>query len=49
MLQKGLLISVNSDDPAYNGAYIGENLYNLAVTVGLSISDIVTLAKNSFI
>ena len=48
MLDAGLLATVNSDDPAYFGGYVAENLEGVATALGLSDSDIVTLAKNSF-
>jgi len=48
LLDRGLCVTVNSDDPAYFGGYILENF--LAVQQGLSMprSDIDTLARNSF-
>lgn len=47
LLDRGLMVTVNSDDPAYFGGYINENY--LAVTEALSLSraDLVQLAKNS--
>lgn len=49
MLDKGLLVTVNSDDPAYFGGYINENY--LAVqqeAANLDFHDIYKLAENSF-
>jgi len=48
LLDHGLCVTVNSDDPAYFGGYILENF--LAVQRGLAISraDIDVLARNSF-
>jgi adenosine deaminase len=48
MLQLSLHATINSDDPAYFGGYLGDNW--LAVTEALSLSraELVTLAKNSF-
>jgi adenosine deaminase len=48
MLQLGLKPTVNSDDPAYFGGYLGENWLAAARGVGLSRSQLVTLARNSF-
>ncbi len=48
LLDHGLCVTVNSDDPAYFGGYMLENY--LAVQRGLSLSrgDLVQLARNSF-
>jgi adenosine deaminase len=48
MLDLGLKATVNSDDPAYFGGYLGENWRATAKAVGLSRDDLVTLARNSF-
>ena len=48
MLQLGLKVTCNSDDPAYFGGYVGDNYTRTAKAVGLTRDDIVTLAKNSF-
>lgn len=48
MLDAGLVATVNSDDPAYFGGYIGENFAQVAEALHLSDRDIVALAKNSF-
>jgi adenosine deaminase len=48
MLDLGLHATVNSDDPAYFGGYLGANWTETAAAVGLSRDDLVTLAKNSF-
>lgn len=47
MLEAGLLVTVNSDDPAYFGGYLVENYVETAIALGLSRDDLVTLAKNS--
>ena len=49
MLQLGLRATVNSDDPAYFGGYVGANWTKTARAVGLDRSDLVTLARNSFL
>lgn len=49
MLRQGLRATINSDDPAYFGGYIGANYRAVAVARGLSREDIVTLARNSFL
>jgi len=48
MLQKGLLVTINSDDPAYFGGYINENYLAISKALNLSKDEIVRLAKNSF-
>ena len=48
MLDKGLMVMVNSDDPAYFGGYINRNLIECQAALNLSIKDIKTLIINSF-
>lgn len=48
MLDLGLRATVNSDDPAYFGGYVGENYAAVARARNLSRDQIVTLARNSF-
>ncbi len=47
-LEMGLLVTVNSDDPAYFGGYIGRNYQQTAEALDLSNAQIVQLARNSF-
>jgi adenosine deaminase len=49
MLERGLCVTVNSDDPAYFGGYIAENYRASAAALGLSDDALVQLARNSFI
>ena len=48
-LDMGMLVSVNSDDPAYFGGYVNENLIAVAKALDLNKNDIIKLAQNSFI
>jgi adenosine deaminase len=48
MLQQGLCATVNSDDPAYFGGYVGENLAGVAKALRLDDAALVRLARNSF-
>ena len=48
MLAQGLSATINSDDPAYFGGYVGENYRAVAQARGLSRAQIVQLARNSF-
>jgi adenosine deaminase len=44
MLRMGLMATINSDDPAYFGGYMNENLAALSLTE----DDMLTLARNGF-
>ena len=48
MLNEGLMVMVNSDDPAYFGGYLNKNLIEIQSALNLSINDIKTLIINSF-
>jgi len=48
MLERGLRVTVNSDDPAYFGGYAGDNLAAVQGALDLSDEQIVQLARNSF-
>jgi len=48
MLAAGLKVTVNSDDPAYFGAYLNDNFNALVDAVDLSEDEIIKLVKNSF-
>jgi len=48
MLDLGLFVTVNSDDPAYFGGYIEENFRALHEAFGLDYQDIYKLVRNSF-
>jgi len=48
MLNKGLMVMVNSDDPAYFGGYINKNLIECQDALNLSMEEVKTLIINSF-
>jgi adenosine deaminase len=48
MLDKKLMVMVNSDDPAYFGGYLNQNLIETQSALNLSYEDIKTLLINSF-
>ena len=48
LLNAGVKVSINSDDPAYFKGYISDNYYALAQKYHLTKDQIVQLAKNSF-
>ncbi|MGV8095722.1 MAG: adenosine deaminase [Mangrovibacterium sp.] len=47
LMDRGLLVTVNSDDPAYFGGYINENFLAVAEALQLTRTDLSQLAKNS--
>ena len=48
MLDKKLMVMVNSDDPAYFGGYLNQNLIETQLALNLSKDEITTLLVNSF-
>jgi len=48
LLDAGLAVTVNSDDPAYFGGYINENFTQLFAATGLTAKHAYQLAFNSF-
>ena len=48
MLDLGLKVTVNSDDPAYFGGYITENYLACIEALDLSLEDVKQLVRNSF-
>jgi len=48
LLDLGLCVTVNSDDPAYFGGYIAQNFEGAQAALNLSRDDIHRLARNSF-
>ena len=48
MLDKKLMVTINSDDPAYFGGYLNQNLIETQAALNLSFQDIKTLLINSF-
>ena len=48
MLDLGIRVTINSDDPAYFGGYVNANFLAVAEALDLSDEQIATLAANSF-
>lgn len=48
MLELGLKVSVNSDDPAYFPGYVQENLGVVQQEAGLTRDDLIQLSRNAF-
>ena len=48
MLNNGLMVMINSDDPAYFGGYINKNYIESQKALNLSLKEVKTLIINSF-
>ena len=48
MMEKGLLVTLNSDDPAYFGGYMSENFRAIQAALGLGDDELRTIARNGF-
>ncbi len=48
LLEKGLCVTVNSDDPSYFGGYLNDNFNALATHLAMTEQQAVQLARNSF-
>jgi adenosine deaminase len=48
MLRRGLLVTINSDDPPYFGGYVGDNYVGTAEALGLTLDEMFQVARNSF-
>lgn len=48
MLEAGLVVTLNSDDPAFFGGYVNENYQAMADHVGIDNATLAELARNSF-
>jgi adenosine deaminase len=48
LVRRGLLVTINSDDPAYFGGYVADNLAAVADAFDLGREAIAQLARNSF-
>jgi adenosine deaminase len=48
LLRDGVRVTVNSDDPAYFGGYVAENLLALARAADLTPAELVQLERNAF-
>jgi adenosine deaminase len=46
MLERGLLVTINSDDPAYFGGYVDENIAALTAEFNLDAAQLALLARN---
>jgi len=48
LLDRGIRVTVNSDDPAYFGGYVTDNLIAAQQAVGLTAAELVRLQRNAF-
>jgi adenosine deaminase len=48
MMDKGLIVTVNSDDPAYFGGYVNDNFRAVGRALSLTREEIVAIVRNSF-
>jgi len=46
MMDKGLVVTVNSDDPAYFGGYVNQNYLAVSDALGLGRDEIATIVRN---
>ena len=49
LVERGLLVTMNSDDPAYFGGYIADNYIGTAQALGLTVDQMIQVARNSFV
>lgn len=47
LMERGVKVTVNSDDPSYFGGYVADNYRALEQGLGLTEADLVVLARNS--
>jgi adenosine deaminase len=48
LLDAGLCVTINSDDPAYFGGYLNDNFVGTVAATGLNAQQVYALARNSF-
>jgi adenosine deaminase len=48
MMDKGLMVTVNSDDPAYFGGYVNQNYRAVSDALALSRDEIAAIVRNGF-
>lgn len=49
LVELGLLVNINSDDPAYFGGYVADNYIETAETLDLTVEQMIQVARNSFV
>jgi adenosine deaminase len=48
MMERDLVVTLNSDDPAYFGGYVNDNYRAVQRSLGLRREEIVAVARNGF-
>jgi adenosine deaminase len=48
LLERGLMVTINSDDPAYFGGYVAENYRACVDALGLTDAQVLEVARNTF-
>ena len=48
MMEKGLVVTVNSDDPAYFGGYVNDNYRAVSDALSLGRDEIIAIVRNGF-
>jgi adenosine deaminase len=46
LMDEGVLVTVNSDDPAYFGGYVNQNYVAISAALALARGDIATIVRN---
>jgi len=49
LLERGVLVTINSDDPAYFGGYVADNYIGTAAALDLTAEQMIQVARNSFV
>lgn len=49
LMDRGVMVTINSDDPAYFGGYVAQNYLETAEALGLSRGDLAQIARNSIL
>ena len=49
MMDSNLIVTVNSDDPAYFGGYVNDNYQAVGASLGLNREEIVAIVRNGFV
>lgn len=48
LMRRGVRTTVNSDDPAYFGGYVGENLEKMVAGLGIGVKELAGFERNAF-
>ena len=49
MMSSGLVVTLNSDDPAYFGGYVNENYRAVGAALSLRPAEVIEVARNGFV